>query len=56
MTSLETSYMKNITNEISFHLVTHTTHFDIRFCHYGFLKSGYVAELILDRLMQKWNY
>jgi hypothetical protein len=56
MTSLETSYMKNITNELSFHLVTHTTHFDIRFCHYGFLKSGYVAELILDRLMQKWNY
>jgi hypothetical protein len=43
MTSPETSYMKNVANEISFLLVTHTTHFDIRF--------GYDAELILDRLM-----
>jgi hypothetical protein len=51
MTSLETSYTKNVTNELSFLLVTHMTHFDIRFDRYGFLKSGYSAELILDRLM-----
>jgi hypothetical protein len=55
MTSPETSYMKNVTNELSFLLVTHTTRFDIRFHRHGFLKSGYGAEMILDRLMQKWN-
>jgi hypothetical protein len=43
--------MKNIANELSFPLVTHMTHFDIRFGRYGFLKSGYSAELILDRMM-----
>jgi hypothetical protein len=51
MTSPETSYMKNITNELSFLLVTYTTCFDIRLARYGFLKSGYGADLILDRLM-----
>jgi hypothetical protein len=51
MTSPKTSYMKNVTNALSFLLVTHTTCFDIRFGRYGFLKSGYGAELILDRLM-----
>jgi hypothetical protein len=51
MTSPETSYMKNITDELSFLLVTHMTHFNIRFGHYRFLKSGYGAELVLDRLM-----
>jgi hypothetical protein len=53
MTSPESSYMKNVTKEISFLLVTHTTHFDIWFGRYRFFKSGYGAELILDRLMQK---
>jgi hypothetical protein len=51
MTSPETSYTKNITNELSFLLVTRTTHFDIWFGRYKFLNSGYGAELILDRLM-----
>jgi hypothetical protein len=51
MTSLETSYMKNVANELIFLLVTDTTRFDIRFGCYVFLKSGYGAELILDRLM-----
>jgi hypothetical protein len=51
MTSPETSYMKNVTNELSFLLVTHMTHFEKR--RHRFLKSGYSAELILDRLMQE---
>jgi hypothetical protein len=55
MTSPETSYIKNVANELSFLLVTYMTHFNIQFGRYGFLKSGYCAELILDRLMQKWN-
>jgi hypothetical protein len=37
MTSLETSHTKNVTNEVSFPLVTHTTHFGIRFGRYGIL-------------------
>jgi hypothetical protein len=49
MTGLETLYMKNAVNELSFMLVTHTSYSDTRFCHDGFLKSGYGAELILDR-------
>jgi hypothetical protein len=55
MTSPETSYMRNVANKLGFLLVTHTTRFNIRFGHYNFLKSGYGGELILDRLMQKWN-
>jgi hypothetical protein len=51
MTSSEISYIKNITNELNFLLVTDITHFGIRFGRYRFLKSGYGAELILDRLM-----
>jgi hypothetical protein len=31
MTSLETSYMKNVANELSFLVVTHMTCFDIWF-------------------------
>jgi hypothetical protein len=42
--------MKNVINELIFLLVTHTTCFNIRFCRYGFLKSGYSADQILDRL------
>jgi hypothetical protein len=51
MTSPETSYIKNVTNELSILLVTHMTRLNIRFGRYGFLKSGYGAKLILDRLM-----
>jgi hypothetical protein len=51
MSSPETSYTKNVTNKLMFLVVTHTTHFDIWFAGYRFLKSGYGAELILDRLM-----
>jgi hypothetical protein len=43
MTSPETSYIKNVTNEFSFLLVTHTTYFDIRFGHYSILKSGSIS-------------
>jgi hypothetical protein len=35
MTSPETLYTKNVANELRFPLVTHTTHFDIWFGHYG---------------------
>jgi hypothetical protein len=49
MTSPETSYMKDV-NEHSFLLITHTTCFDIRFGHYGFLKSGFSRRQILDSL------
>jgi hypothetical protein len=45
MTSLETLHTKNAVNELNFLLVTHTTYFNIRFGSYGFLKSGYAAEL-----------
>jgi hypothetical protein len=51
MTSKEASYTKNVINKLSFLLVTHMTPFDLRFGRYGFLKSGYGAELILDRLI-----
>jgi hypothetical protein len=51
MTSPETSFTKNVADELSFLLVTHMSRFNIRFGRYGFLKSGYGAELILDRLM-----
>jgi hypothetical protein len=49
MTSPETSYTKNGTNELGFPLVTQTTYSGIRFGRYGFLKSGYGADLISDR-------
>jgi hypothetical protein len=49
MTSPETLYTKNAVNELSFTSVTHTAYSDTRFCRYEFLKSGYGAELILDR-------
>jgi hypothetical protein len=51
MTSPETSYMKNVVSDLSFLFVTHMTRFKTWFGRYGFLKSGYSAELILDRLM-----
>jgi hypothetical protein len=55
MTFSETSYTKNVVNELSLLSVTHMTRFDIWFGHYGLLNSGYSAELILDRLMRGWN-
>jgi hypothetical protein len=50
MTSLETSYTKDVTNEHKFLLVTHMTCFDIWFGRYGFLKSDFSARQILDSL------
>jgi hypothetical protein len=50
MTSSETLYTKNVVNELSFSLVTHTAHLDTWLGHYGFLKSGYGADHNLDRL------
>jgi hypothetical protein len=50
MTSPETLYTKNVFNKLRFLLVTHMTCFDIRFGRYGFLKSGFSAGQILDRL------
>jgi hypothetical protein len=43
-------YTKDVTNEPSFLLVTHTTCFDIRINRYEFLKSDFAAEQILGRL------
>jgi hypothetical protein len=51
ITSPETSYTKNVADELRFLLVTNMTRFDIWFGRYGCLKPGYGAELILDRLM-----
>jgi hypothetical protein len=51
MTSLETLNTKVAINELSFPLVTHMVYFDTRFGSYRLLKSGYGAELILDRLV-----
>jgi hypothetical protein len=50
MTSLETLHTKNVTNELSFLLVTHTTHLDIRFGCYGNLKSYFSSGHVMDRL------
>jgi hypothetical protein len=50
MTTPETLYTKNVTNELSFLLVTHMTSFGVWFGCYGFLKSGFSAGQILDRL------
>jgi hypothetical protein len=50
MTSPETSYTKNIINELSFLLVTHTTHFDMRFGRYGALKICFSFGQVMDIL------
>jgi hypothetical protein len=50
MTSLETLYMKNVTNELSFLLVTHMTHFDIWFGRYSILNSYFSSGQVMDRL------
>jgi hypothetical protein len=44
MTSPETSHTKNVTNELSFPVVTHTAHFDIRFDCYGILMSYFSSK------------
>jgi hypothetical protein len=49
MTFPESLHMKNAVDEHNFMLVTHMAYYDTRFGRYGFLKSGYGAELILDR-------
>jgi hypothetical protein len=53
MTFLETFHTKNAVNKHIFMLVTHTAYSNAWFCRYGFLKSGYGAELISDR-MDRW--
>jgi hypothetical protein len=50
MTTPETSYTKNVTNELSLLLVTHMTCFDIWFGRYRFLKSGFSARQMLNSL------
>jgi hypothetical protein len=45
--------MKNAIIEHSFPLVTHMAYSDTRFGCYGFLNSGYGAELILD-ITDRW--
>jgi hypothetical protein len=50
MTTPETLYTKNVVNELRFLLVTHMTCFDIWFGHYGFVKSGFNTDQVLDRL------
>jgi hypothetical protein len=50
VTSPETLYMKNVTNKLSFLLVAHITHFDIRFGRYCILKSYFSSGQVMDRL------
>jgi hypothetical protein len=50
MTFPETSYTKDVANELNFLLATHMTCFNIRFGQYGFFKSGFRARQILDNL------
>jgi hypothetical protein len=50
MTSLETLHMKNISNELSFPLATHMTHFDIRFARYGILNFCISSGKAIDKL------
>jgi hypothetical protein len=49
MASSETFYTKNVINELIFLLVTHMTHFDIQFCHYGALKFCFGSGQVMDR-------
>jgi hypothetical protein len=50
MTSPETSHTKKVANRLSFPLVTHMTHFDIRFGRYGILNSCFSFGHVMDRL------
>jgi hypothetical protein len=49
MTSPETLHTKNVANELSFPLVTHTTHFNIRLGRYGISNLCFSSEHIQDR-------
>jgi hypothetical protein len=49
MTFPETLHTKNAVDKHSFTLFTHMAYSDTQFDRYGFLKSGYGAELIPDR-------
>jgi hypothetical protein len=42
--------MKNITNELSFLVITDTTRFNIRFGRYGALKFCFSPGQVMDRL------
>jgi hypothetical protein len=50
MTTPETSYMKNIAHKLSFLLVTHTTHFGVRFGRYVALNFCFSSGHVVDRL------
>jgi hypothetical protein len=50
MTSPETLHTKNVSNEISFLLVTHMSDFDILFSCYGILKSCFSFGHVMDIL------
>jgi hypothetical protein len=49
MISPETSYTKNVANELSFQLVIYMTHFDIRFGRYDILNSCFSSGQVMDR-------
>jgi hypothetical protein len=49
MISPETLPMKNVANQLTFPLVTHTTHFNIPFVCYGILKSCFGSGHVMDR-------
>jgi hypothetical protein len=50
MISPEDLHTKNVANELSFLLVTHTIHFDIRFGRYSNLKPCFSSGHVMDRL------
>jgi hypothetical protein len=50
MPSLETSYIKNVTNKLKCLMTAHTTCFDIWFGRYGILMSGSSSGQVMDRL------
>jgi hypothetical protein len=50
MTSPKTLYTKDVVNKLSFLLVTHMTCFNKQVGCYAFLKSGFNADQVLDRL------
>jgi hypothetical protein len=56
MTFPESLHMKNAVDEHNFMSVTHMAYYDTRFRRYWFLKSGYGAELILDKTDRWVNF
>jgi hypothetical protein len=59
MTSPETSYTKNVVNELKLLLVTHTICFNIWFGRYGILKSrfssGHIELQVLGQVFGQQN-